>query len=385
MDAMPANGERVAVVRCADYAPRRVEESVAEAFRLLGGLARYIRPGMRVILKPNLLAGRAPEGAVTTHPVVVGAVARQVADLGAHPIIADSPSGSFSVPELRSVYRTTGMESLAGETGASLSYDLGVVERQIPSGATIKRARLVNALLSADLVINLPKLKTHGLTLLTGAVKNMFGAVPGREKAEYHLRMPDPSDFSGMLVDVWAEISPSLTLMDGIVGMEGNGPGGGDPRRLDLLIAGRSAVAVDMVMSAVVDLPHREVPTTHRAIMRGLGPGRLDEIDLVGARLDEVKVRSFALPCGRPMAEFLPNLAKAVLKRYLRPKPVLAPERCDGCGACLEACAAGAIALHNGIPHTDLGECIRCFCCQEMCPRGAISIHRPRFAGYVYR
>ncbi|KPJ53578.1 hypothetical protein AMJ39_04190 [candidate division TA06 bacterium DG_24] len=382
---MPATDERVAVVCCEDYAPQHVDDGVARAFRLLGGLDHYVRPDMRVVIKPNLLAGREPQAAVTTHPALVCAVARHVAELGAHPIIADSPSGPFSTAELQSVYRSTGMETASRESGAALSCDVELVEQPVPGGKAISRARLLHAILSADLIINLPKLKTHGLTLLTGGVKNMFGAVPGREKAQYHLRWPDRSDFSEMLVDIWMLTAPGLTVMDGIVGMEGNGPGGGDPRWLGVLIAGTSSLSVDMVAAAVVGIPPMEVTTTRAAIARGLGLRSLEELDLVGAPLHRVGVSDFAVPRLWLITESMPAEVKAVIKRLLRPRPVLAPERCDGCGTCVEACAAGAIVLTNGRPDTDLSVCIRCFCCQEMCPQGAISIDRPPMVNRVFR
>lgn len=382
---MPAAAGRVAIVRCQDYSDPAVDESVRRAFHLLGGLDQYVRPGMRVVLKPNLLAGRSPEAAVTTNPAVVAAAAREVAKAGGHAIIADGPEGSFGVEELRSVYRATGMEAAAHDSGATLSYDVQVVDTPIPDGKTIGRARLVHSILSADLIINLPKLKTHGLTLFTGGVKNMFGVVAGREKSQYHLRWPDPFDFCEMLIDIWSFTAPALTLMDAVVGMEGNGPGGGDPRPLGLLLAGCSGHAVDLAAAEIVGLSPLEVPTTRAAIARGCRPELPRELEIIGEPLDSVRISGFVLPRTWLIIDSLPRGTRSLIKRLVRPRPVLARERCDGCGTCVEACAAGAVVLTDGTPCTDLRMCVRCFCCQEICPQGAISVDRSPVANRIFR
>jgi uncharacterized protein (DUF362 family)/NAD-dependent dihydropyrimidine dehydrogenase PreA subunit len=382
---MAAAGERVAIVCCQDYSDAAVDEAVRRAFHLLGGLDRYVRPGMRVVLKPNLVAPRSPEAAVTTHPAIVAAVAKEVAKAGGRAIIADGPKGSCSVEELRSVYRATGMEDAAQESGAVLSYDVGVVDTPIPEGKAITRARLAHSILSADLIINLPKLKTHVLTLLTGGVKNLFGVVAGWEKSQYHLRWPDRLDFCEMLVDIWSFTAPALTLMDAVVGMEGNGPGAGDPRELGLLLAGSSALAVDMVAAEVVGLPPLDVPTTRVAVARACEPGLPGEIEVVGESLESVRISGFELPRLYLIIDSLPRGTRSLFKRLLRPRLVLALDRCDGCGTCVEACPAGAIVLTEGTPCTDLRMCVQCFCCLEICPQGAISVRRSRFANRIVR
>lgn len=375
----------VALVRCTDYDEDRVETSVAEAVALLGGMGRFVSPGERVFIKVNLVMPKKAEYAVTTHPAVVKAVVKQVQAAGGTAIIGDSPGGPFTASVLKLAYRLSGMEKVAEETGAALSFDVREVELPHPEGKLLKRITVSKALADADAIITIPKLKTHGLTALTGAVKILFGAVPGLKKAEYHLKMPKIEDFSDMLVDILTLVKPRLTVMDGIVGMEGDGPTAGSPRGIGAVLASADSVACD-VAGALIGLEPERVTTTRAAMARRMTSGRLSDIELLGAPLAEVRLDDFKQAVIKGTTSYqLSRPVARLAERFLRPKPRLRPELCTGCGTCARVCPPKAIRLVEKRPRTDYSKCIRCFCCQELCPQSAVAIWRPRLAKYLLR
>jgi len=386
---------RVALVRCADYDLARVEAAVRESLDLVGGMGAIVRPGQRVLLKPNLLRMADPERAVTTHPAVVASVSRLVCEAGGQPVIADSPGGPYSPALLRLVYRKTGMSWAAEVGGATLNES--VASAQVSAdGKTLHRLDLIQAALDADVVINLPKLKTHGLSTLTVGIKNLFGLVPGTVKVGYHAKLRDIEAFCGGLVDIAAHVRPALTLVDAVVGMEGNGPSGGEPRQVGALLAGRDVFAVDMVAAALVGLPPLAAPTNRIAAARGLVPPRLDELELLGQPMDSLRVADFKMNVaaeskpglltrfvarlnaseGREVRSPFQAFAQGRLARQL----VMAPRagsKCTGCGYCAKHCPVNAITVTDGRAIMDRRTCIRCYCCHELCPELAVELERP--------
>lgn len=298
--------------------------------------------------------------------------------------MGDSPAGPYTVGALKRSYRAAGLDQVAAETGAALNFDLESVDLPHPEGKVLKSITVTRPIAEADVVITLPKLKTHGLTVFTGAVKVLFGCIPGLLKAEYHLRMPDVRDFSDMLLDIATLVKPGLSIMDGIVGMEGEGPSSGRPRTIGLLLASEDSVALDVVACSVVGIKPANATTTRAAIARGLSSGRLEDIDLVGPPFSTVQVTSFeaAVRVGN-WRERLPRPLYSLAEGLFRPKPVTRLERCTGCGTCARLCPPQAIAMVDKRPRTDYDKCIRCFCCQEVCPESAVSIHRPWVARRV--
>ncbi|MGM0402007.1 MAG: DUF362 domain-containing protein, partial [Chloroflexota bacterium] len=389
--------KKVSLVKCGDYDPARIESALRRSIELLGGMEVFVAAGQRVLLKPNLVRAAEPERAVSTHPTVVAAMAKLVREAGAVPIIVESPGGPYNAAILRSTYGRTEMDWAAEVGGAELNYDVEATQVSHPEGNVLRRLDVVQPLLEADAVINLAKLKTHNLTGLTLAVKNLFGLVPGIVKIGYHAKLQERRLFCEGLVDIFTYVQPVLNVMDAVVGMEGQGPSGGDPRPLNALIAGTDALAVDMVSAALVGYDPLEVLTTRVAADRGLTTGRLEDIALGGESLDSLRVDDFrrgveadidpgllpgfvrrlvGLDGSAPEGEgagggLIHTLSHGWMWRQLVAMPH-AGEKCTGCGYCVDHCPVGAIEIVEGKAHMDPQTCIRCYCCHELCPQLAV-------------
>jgi uncharacterized protein (DUF362 family)/Pyruvate/2-oxoacid:ferredoxin oxidoreductase delta subunit len=365
----------VSVVGCDTYELDAVRRAVTAALAPLGGIGRFACPGMRVLLKPNLLAVAEPEQAVTTHRAVVQAVVEQVQAAGGTVLIGDSPGGALKNGP--PVYRKSGMVDLATQTGASLVPFEEVAWKRL-NGADYFIARPV---LEADLVINLPKLKTHSLTLFTGAVKNLFGTIPGTRKREVHCRALGMRDFGQVLVDVLELVPTALTIMDGVLGQEGNGPGaGGTPRHYGCLAASADPVALDAVIAQALGYRPGEVLHLAQAEARGLGVSNPEAVYTEGERrvLDFGQV---SLPWTRRYLR-IPSWVSKPLRRAIRIRPQMNPAECAGCGQCAEACPPQAITPGKP-PQFNLDACIGCLCCAEVCPQGSIKPQRNLLARWL--
>lgn len=377
---------RVSVVRCPDYTPSNVLKAVKEAVDLLGGMERFVLPGQSVLLKPNLLSPRAPESAVCTHPAVVEAVAGLATSVGGKCSLGDSPSLSGETPESFSrLIHTTGMLDAAERAGIEVvRFDDSAREREIPSALVFRRFLLSNALDDANVLINLPKFKTHELTLLTGAVKNLFGCVPGRRKIEFHLQAgADPETFSQILVDLLRAVRPSLSIMDGIVGMDGQGPSAGRRRNFGLLLASEDSVALDAVACLVAGVDPMAIPTLRLASEQGVGIADPARIEVSGASIEEVRIPDFLLPPRGDAISRVPKPIYRLIRNQLIRTPVFLTDRCTSCATCVQVCPVRAISDHKGRLRLDRGKCIRCYCCQEVCPEEAIVLRSGHLRGAV--
>lgn len=361
----------VALKHCAGYDPDAVQKAVDDLFALCGGIDSIIKPGQRVLVKVNLLMKRKPEQATTTHPAVACAIVRAVQRAGATPILADSPGGPYTRGMLSGVYDACGMKNVAQETGCILNDDFSTTTRYDENGHVAKKLDLLGLLDQVDAVISVGKLKTHGLSTMTGCVKNLFGLVPGTIKVEYHARYQDVGLFSHMLLDIYEHVKPCFSILDGIVGMEGEGPSGGRPRAIGALIGGRNAHAVDAVGARLIGLRPEQVTTLEAAIERNLLP----EYQIEGDAIEPLIITDFDIPMRVRRASWVRLVNK--LPQAFRPRPVFTHRLCDGCGVCMRSCPAKAISMNeNRRPRVDVKTCIRCYCCQELCPKNDIEVKR---------
>ncbi len=374
----------VSLARCPTYDLPQVEAALRRLLEPLGGMGAFVEPGQRVLLKPNLLIPARPERAITTHPAVVEATINLVREAGGEPFIADSPGGPLhNPPGMRRVYRDTGLKEVAERTGVTLHYDATAVQVPTPDGVLLKRLDLLKVWQEADVVIALPKLKTHGLTTITGATKILFGLVPGLTKSGYHSKLADLDRFCDMLLDIVACVRPALFVMDGILAMEGNGPSlQGSPRQVGLLLAGQDAVAMDAVVCQIIGLHPDRLPLFRAAARRGWWPV---EVTVAGTPVADIAIPDFCLPdtpqaaTGRTGRTWLSRLATHALTPRLVPQR----ERCTACRTCVRICPQQAITIVDRLAVVDDARCIRCYCCQEVCPEAAIDLEFSRLGRLV--
>lgn len=364
----------VAIERCGSYAEDAVAEAVRAAVDAAGGLGQVISSGDRVLLKANLLAPVEPAAAVTTHPSIVKAVVSLVREAGGEPCVADSPGFLFVGGE-DSALDVSGVKQACDELGVD-SWQFEHVERpyvetDVPGGEWLSSVYAARLVLEADVIITLPKLKTHENTMLTGAVKNMFGAVAARTRKQAH-RAGSYERFSAAVVDIYSVLRPGFAIMDAVVGMEGGGPRHGEPKPVGLVLASADPVALDAVAAAVAGFAPGEVATTRIAAARGLGAAALEEIAIAGVPLDEA-----VTPLRKPTSykRNLPAFLFALADRLTRVQPVCDRELCSRCENCAKSCPVGAIRM-SPYPEIDRERCIECYCCNELCPDNAMRLKR---------
>ncbi len=384
---------------CRNYEQATVNEALKEALQYYGGLENYVSPGSRVLIKPNLLAPASSADAVTTHPAVVQAVIEAVQSVGGKAYIGDSSMHG----SLQQVAEVSGIMKVVQNTGAEL---LPMEKKKILTweGAHTCPAFAVSAeAMEMDLIINLAKLKTHTLTGLTAAVKNCYGLIVGNYKRYYHLRHPGVGDFGHMLLDLYLNIKPSLSLVDAVVAMEGLGPRNGRPRNLGALLASPDGLALDAACARLVGYVPGEVSVLEAAVKRGYLKRDLSDVEISGP-FQELCLQDFDKGAsGRGWSflwRYMPARLREIRELY-RPWPHIG-SRCTHCKTCLDHCPVGCIfrqpassckegskRIKDGrnkhgnnvgqeVIFIDHSSCIRCYCCQEVCPQNAVELKRKK-------
>ncbi|MBU0715761.1 MAG: DUF362 domain-containing protein [Verrucomicrobia bacterium] len=360
----------VVLAKCATYNFTEVLSATERIIAALGGLHRFIRPGQTVLLKPNLLTASTPDQAVTTHPAVIRALIHMVRAAGATPIVGDSASAALIIED---VWEQTGYRALCTEEAVALIRLEQAGSRRFEfDGVAFSIARPV---FDADLVINVPKVKTHIFTVFTGAVKNMYGVVPGYQKTMLHKLYRDPRRFGDFIARLYAIVKPALTIADAVTAMEGNGPSAGTPVNYGFLAGAADGVALDTALCHVLHINPHQVPYFPALQQAHTGETRWHEITLLGDSPKALALRPIRLP-GVFVGHFAPMLIYHWLGRYLWIRPTIT-ERCVACGLCLKACPVSAIHATPGKrPTINYRQCISCCCCHEVCQAKAIELRQ---------
>ncbi|MGD0154403.1 MAG: DUF362 domain-containing protein [Thermacetogeniaceae bacterium] len=373
--------ERVALIRCESYDVDQIEQKLRDGFGLLGGeafLRRLIPVGSSVLLKPNMLSIEPPGSLVITHHAVFEAVVRIIRDYSDRLSFGDSPGFGDS----RRAAQKAGLMKVAERYGVKFEDFKESIHVKCEDALLCKSWDIARAPYEADVLITLPKLKTHGLAFMTGAIKNQFGCVPGLQKPAWHTRMTDPENFSQMLLDLNTLLNTSFAVLDGINAMEGNGPSNGSLYRLNALIVGQGLSAVDSVAARLIGYSDPlGVPVLKEAHESGRGAVLPHEIEVLGESIERLKATHFKLVRGASASSsrMFQSIAP-LLRGAMVPNPALRREKCIGCRRCAEVCPLKPQVIsftdQNGkwMPRWNLDACIRCFCCQELCPEGAIEL-----------
>ena len=371
-----------------DYSYGRAREALTKALSDIGADS-LIKEGMTVVIKANLVSAMKPEEAATTHPTLLCALTDILKERGVKVLLGDSPGGVYNSVFVGRVYKQSGMHEVQ-RRGAELNMDFSQKSAVFPDAKVLHTFTYTTYLDRADLIINFCKLKSHGMMGMSAAAKNMFGAIPGIIKPEYHYRFPDYRDFANMIIDLDEYFHPEINIADAVIGMEGNGPTAGTPKKLGFILASRSPHTLDMLAASLLGLAPMEIPTLSAARDRGLVPDRVEELCVIG-NAEALRVSDFKTVLERNSLQFSGNGKNPVKRLFgkiagavLKTRPVLKKELCVGCGICKNICPAKAIVIEGGKAVINRKLCIRCFCCQEFCPKSAMKVKRTLIASVFH-
>ncbi|MCK5802411.1 MAG: DUF362 domain-containing protein [Lentisphaeria bacterium] len=361
----------VSVSACDDYAPEHVMAALRKTLEPLGGMGAFVHVGQTVLIKPNLLSPRPPEECVTTHPALVAAVVTLCREAGAERVwVGDSPAGAHSEEIL---WQKTGMTDVVSAAG-------GELKSFTSDGSRVCGDRTVAAppwIDDVDVIISLPKVKTHILTMLTCALKNTYGLIPGESKSLYHSDFPSPRSMARFLLDVYEAFRPTLHIADGVQALEGQGPANGTPVHVGILAASVDGAALDAVLARLFGLHPKSIPMLRYAGERDIGETDPTHIDAIGDGLERLNSTQLRLSSGRFLQK-LPEGVFHLVTWMLAYRPAVDPKLCVSCGICAEICSQDAIRkTETGEYAIDRARCILCMCCMESCPKHAISVRSP--------
>lgn len=351
--------EKVAIEKCDTYDVELLKTLLDSLFQKISFLPFS---HAKVLIKPNLLISKTPEKAVTTHPAIIRAIAELLKDYSCTISVGDSP-GFGSADK---VLNTSGIMNIVEQLSLSISHFNHNIVKHYDGISPYREFLFGDDPEKYDIIINVPKLKTHGMMGMTLGVKNTFGFIHAFEKARWHFRAgQDRSLFASILIDIHRIVKPSVTVLDGIIGMDGDGPSSGRPRNLGVLGVSKNAFILDNCIERLVHLPY-PTPIMHLAGQHGLLP----DYEITGSNIPEIN--DFLLPRTMDTDWNIPYFAKRLLKNVFTKKPKIHKKICKSCGVCIKICPANALSMRDKGPLFDYTRCIRCYCCQEMCPEGAI-------------
>lgn len=380
----------VAISRADGYDTHALTRIIKEHFDALG-IGADTFSGKKVVIKPNLIMKKGPEYAATTAPEILDAVLTILDGFDCASVtIAESSGGPYTKESLEGAYRVCKIKDAAKGHKVSLNFDTSFTEIEFVQGKLVKKFNIITPINEADVIINLPRLKTHSLTGMSGAVKNFFGVIPGLQKFEMHARFPDYNDFSDMLCDLCSLMMQKTTvnILDAIVGMEGNGPTGGKPRKIGCLLTSQNPFNLDIIAKELICAG--EVLSVKEGISRELSADTADDVTVIGDGYKDYIVRDFARPDSkkRGLVAMLSTLAGGRFAKFFSPRPVIT-KRCIGCAECERSCPQKTIHMEevHGKKKAviDLDRCIKCFCCQELCPKHAIDVKKNGLVSFVNR
>lgn len=352
---------QVAIVKCSSYNYENVKKAIEKSLNLIGKI-NFANKNEKILLKVNLLSAADKDLAITTHPTFVKSVAEFFLQKNAEVVIGEM---SGIATDTRKAFKVSGIEEVAKELGIkTIAFDKVEWQKVSINGEILKEILLPKIVIESK-VVSLPKLKNHSLTLLTGAVKNLYGAIPMQLRKEGHCRSVD--EFSELLLDIYSAIKPKLAIMDGIVGMEGSGPAHGVPKNANVVLASYDCIALDTVASAIVGYKEGQILITKKGEKRKLGIGSLRKIEILGEKLDDVKIANWKKVRGVP---YVPKGLARVVAKFIYSRPELIKDKCTKCKECVKHCPIDAIEI-NDYPKIDRKKCLLCYTCQEICPKGA--------------
>ena len=374
---------KVAVCACDAYDEERLAQIIRTQMDIFGYDKEFFA-GKKVVIKPNLVMKKSPDAAATTNPVILSALLTVLSERDCVPLIAESPGGLFNKQRLEAIYRVCGISEVAEKHGVPLNYETDAINVSFPEGKTVKTFHILKSVAEADVLIDLCVLKSHGLTKMSAAIKNFFGTIPGIEKFEMHATFPDYKDFSSMICDLcemYCRTKNVIAITDAVIGMEGNGPTAGTPRKIGAVLMSSNPFASDIVGETLLGFAGT-VPIVCEGVFRKLCPEDISGIELIGDDIRPLMISDFKEPdsAQNRAPSLLTKFSSGKIGRFFMPRPIADAAKCRGCGECVASCPQHTIELcvKNGkkiarIRHAD---CIRCYCCQELCPFEAIKIKK---------
>ncbi len=360
---------KVSAVQCKSYDKSLVFNKLKESVSKAGGFPVALTKKSKVLIKPNFLTAQSPDKAITTHPEIVRAIIKLLREQNISDItIGDSPAGKYTWEEL---WTKTGFANLAKEENVKLLPFINSKKILLNNKESIP---ILSELSSFDFIINVPKLKTHTLTKMTGAVKNCYGLMIGGAKAHFHGKNPSPKKMSAFLAEFYQLVKPDFTIMDAIIGMEGNGPVNGKPKEMGVILAGTDALAIDACACGVFGYKYNQIPLLLECEKLKIGIANSAFIEKTGDGWDLITNCNAKKSKTATLLGYFPENIFHLATSILSCKPKINTEICIKCGKCLEICPKKTIKIINGDYNIKQKDCILCMCCIEACPQNAIEL-----------